>query len=134
MPDVAVLEAKALDRCRSYGHRIRHRRPGNQAVACSMCLNKVIKGEEDQAQLPVSVEETLATLSRQARAVYSAMEDGGPYSVPDLARKTGESAASVSARIRDLRRLDGLTITRTVESGTPVYRLRRGGADGPPAA
>jgi len=67
-------------------------------------------------------------LGKQARRVFDAMRDGGWHTLHDLARRTGDPEASISARLRDFRkpRWGQFVVERdrlTDESGTFVYRL-----------
>jgi hypothetical protein len=65
-------------------------------------------------------------LNRQARRVFDAMADGAWRSLREIADETGDPEASVSARLRDLRkqRFGGLRVERRREhGGTWVYRV-----------
>lgn len=70
-------------------------------------------------------------LSRQLIAVRSILADGEWHTLDDLAARTGEPEASISARIRDLRkaRFGGHTVERRyVERGLWEYRMVLDGA------
>ena len=67
-------------------------------------------------------------LNRQARLVYDAMCDGSWRSLKDIADKTGQPEASISARLRDLRkpRFGKLIVERKrhlIFPGVWLYRL-----------
>jgi biotin operon repressor len=63
-------------------------------------------------------------LSRQAQRVAQFMERGNWVTLSEIAQATGDPEASVSARLRDLRRL-GFTVEREyVERGLHRYRLK----------
>lgn len=65
-------------------------------------------------------------LSRQLVAVRSVLSDHGWHTLEEIAGKTGEPEASVSARIRDLRKpkFGGYTVEREyVERGLWRYRM-----------
>lgn len=65
-------------------------------------------------------------LNRQQRAVFAAMADGTWHTLDELARATGHPEASVSARLRDLRkpRHGGHTVEKThLGHGLWAYRL-----------
>lgn len=67
-----------------------------------------------------------ARLSGQLRKVFLAMKDGGWWTLRDLARMARASEASVSARLRDLRkpRFGGWEVERRrVCAGLYEYRL-----------
>jgi len=65
-------------------------------------------------------------LSRQAKLIYKLMVDGAWRSLSEISQITGEPEASVSARLRDLRkpRFGGFTVERRRRSkGTFEYKL-----------
>jgi len=65
-------------------------------------------------------------LSAQWRSVYDALADGDWHTLADLSHKAGAPEASVSARIRDLRKpkFGGHVIVRRyVRRGLHEYRL-----------
>jgi len=65
-------------------------------------------------------------LSAQWRSVYDALADGGWHTLADLSQKVGAPEASVSARLRDLRkpRFGGHKVERQhVKGGLHRYRL-----------
>lgn len=67
-----------------------------------------------------------ARLALQHNRVLAVMQDGQEHTLAELAKKTGDPEASVSARLRDLRkpRFGSHDIrTRYVERGLFVYRL-----------
>lgn len=69
-------------------------------------------------------------LSRQLVAVRAILSDYEWHTLGDLAERTGEPEASISARIRDLRkpRFGGHTVDRRhVANGLWEYRLLPGG-------
>lgn len=62
-------------------------------------------------------------LSKQARRVAEVMANGGWVTLSSLSRDTGDPEASVSARIRDIRKA-GFTVEREyVRRGLWQYRL-----------
>jgi len=68
-----------------------------------------------------------ARLTTQLQRVKALMADGRWYSLSSIARQVGGSEASVSARIRDCRKLKfgGHTVDRLrVKEGLWVYRLK----------
>ena len=69
----------------------------------------------------------LRRLNKQAQDVYLVMADGRPHTLREISEATGHPEASVSARLRDLRKptLGGFIIDRQriAESGTWTYRL-----------
>jgi hypothetical protein len=78
-------------------------------------------------------------LGEQARRVWDAMSNGAWWTLHELAAHTGDPEASVSARIRDLRKykFGGWTVARErIAGGRHRYRLeaadtvRRGGESG----
>ena len=65
-------------------------------------------------------------LNKQAQDVYSLMSDGHWRILADIAAHTGHPEASISARLRDLRkpRFGGHTVERRyIASGLYQYRL-----------
>lgn len=65
-------------------------------------------------------------LHKQHNRVLAAMQDGQEHTLAELAKKTGDPEASVSARLRDLRkpRFGSHVIERRyVERGLFTYRL-----------
>lgn len=65
-------------------------------------------------------------LSNTLRKVFDVMRDGEPHTIADIAHRVGSSEASVSARIRDLRkpRFGAWTVERKrVNGGLFTYRL-----------
>ena len=65
-------------------------------------------------------------LNRQLRVVYEVMRDGYWHSLKSLARETGEPEASISARLRDLRKpkFGGFTVVRENQgNGFYLYML-----------
>ena len=65
-------------------------------------------------------------LNRQARRVYDVMRDGTWRTLREIADETGDPEASVSARLRDLRkqRFGALNVERRREhGGTWIYRV-----------
>lgn len=65
-------------------------------------------------------------LGSQMEAVLNLMKDGDAWALKSLAAATGYPEASISARLRDLRkpRFGGHTITREyIERGLWLYRL-----------
>ena len=70
-------------------------------------------------------------LNAQLARVLEAMSDGKPWTLKELIAKCGGTEASVSARIRDLRKakFGGHRVRSTcVERGLWVYRIVRGEA------
>jgi hypothetical protein len=70
-------------------------------------------------------------LNRQQRAVFDLMRDGEWWTLPLLCAMTGERETSVSARVRDFRKLWGTEIVVSrrkpgtdPKSGIWEYRLR----------
>lgn len=71
-------------------------------------------------------ERDLLRLNRQARTVFVIMRDGNWRTLGQIADMTGEPEASVSARLRDLRkpRFGGFQVDREyVEKGLWQYRV-----------
>lgn len=69
-----------------------------------------------------------ARLSGQLSRVYDVMRDGGWHTLEELVRKCSGTTASVSARLRDLRkqRFGGHDVERQrVQAGLWRYRLNR---------
>lgn len=67
-----------------------------------------------------------ARLNRQMRDVWRVMHDGNAYTLDELAHRTGHPEASISARIRDLRKpkFGGHHVERThLGRGVWVYRV-----------
>lgn len=67
-------------------------------------------------------------LSRQARTVFNLMRDGKWRTLFAIASWTGEPEASVSARLRDLRKpkFGGYTVDREyIADGVWQYRVRK---------
>lgn len=65
-------------------------------------------------------------LAHQMMAVFDVMKDGVPRTLADLSERTGAPEASVSARLRDLRkaRFGGHTVNRIyVRRGLHQYQL-----------
>ncbi len=64
-------------------------------------------------------------LNKQARRVFNVMRDGMWHGLADIARRTGDPEASISARLRDFRkqRFGALTVERRRAEGTWLYRL-----------
>lgn len=62
-------------------------------------------------------------LSRQARRVFLIMRDGDWHALHELAIKTGDPEASISARLRDLRRAGYMVLRQYVERGLWRYRM-----------
>lgn len=65
-------------------------------------------------------------LNAQAQRVWNVMADGRWYSLREIAAKCGDPEASISARIRDLRKptLGGFRVDRTcVRKGLWRYKL-----------
>jgi hypothetical protein len=76
-------------------------------------------------------------LHAQLTRVYAILRDGTWHTLPELARKTGDPEASISARIRDLRKVKfgGRTIHRRyVDRGLHEYRMEADPADDETAA
>ncbi len=69
-------------------------------------------------------------LHRQLNLVFNLMKDGRARTLDAIARQTGEPEASVSARLRDLRkpRFGGHTVKRKhIAQGVHEYQLEVGG-------
>ena len=68
-------------------------------------------------------------LNKQQRRVYDVMKDGQWHSLVEIAQRTGDPEASISARLRDLRkaRFGSLTVRRDrrgrADAGMWVYRI-----------
>lgn len=64
-------------------------------------------------------------LNAQARRVFDVMRDGMWHRLADIAQRTGDPEASISARLRDFRkqRFGALTVERQRAAGTWLYRL-----------
>lgn len=70
-----------------------------------------------------------ARLNRQMRRVYDLVCDGNWYTLNEISYKTGDPEASISARLRDLRKakFGGWTVDRrrrVAEKGLHEYRLQ----------
>lgn len=68
----------------------------------------------------------LERLNKQARAVYDYMQHGEWRTLADISHNTGHPEASVSARLRDLKKpaLGGLNVERRyIANGLWQYRL-----------
>ena len=66
-------------------------------------------------------------LHKQHNRVLAAMQDGQEHTLAEIAAKTGDPEASVSARLRDLRKpkFGSYNIVRRyVERGLHVYQLK----------
>lgn len=55
--------------------------------------------------------------------VFAAMLDGTWYTLPELQRLAGGTEASVSARVRDFRKMDYDVESKRVDGGLWRYRL-----------
>lgn len=67
-----------------------------------------------------------ARLNRQLQKVYEIMRDGVEHTPEELERRTGENWASISARLRDLRKPKfgrHRVLRRRIERGVFGYRL-----------
>ena len=53
-----------------------------------------------------------ARLNRQALLVYQVVAKGGWWTLREIAEKTQQPEASISARLRDFRNMHGLTVNR----------------------
>ena len=70
-------------------------------------------------------------LNRQARLVYLAILDDSWHTLPELSRRTGEPEASISARLRDLRKPRfGRHIIERRYAGQGLWEYRYGGLAG----
>ncbi len=71
-----------------------------------------------------------APLNKQQQRVYLAVRDGDWFTLRELSSKTGDPEASVSARLRDLRKdkFGGHTVNRRRRHGgrTWEYKLEKG--------
>lgn len=68
----------------------------------------------------------LSRLNAQMRRVYGVMQDGEWLSLREISQKTGDPEASISARLRDLRkeRFGGFNVERRrLSHGLNQYRL-----------
>ena len=84
----------------------------------------VIKGDRDGETF--SSGRDLARLNDQARDVYEVMKDGEWRSLSAIAAHTGHPEASISARLRDLRKpkFGSFTVERRyIEKGLYHYRV-----------
>lgn len=64
--------------------------------------------------------------NQQQQRVWAATANQGWFSLEDIAKKTGDKLQSISARLRDFRKLDLGSHTverRAVERGQFVYRV-----------
>jgi len=71
-------------------------------------------------------ERDAARLRRQYDRVFAVMSDGQPHTLAEISKRTGDGEASVSARLRDMRRVKfGSNDIRTthVADGLHQYRL-----------
>ncbi len=89
----------------------------------------LLEGHRDGETYEPAVD--LAPLNAQAQRVYAVIKDGAWYTLAQIASLTGDPEASVSARLRDLRkdRFGGMNIQRSRPKGTRLweYRLAQGG-------
>jgi biotin operon repressor len=120
-PEAAERDARLLADCQARGHEPRKSFGGRQ-VACMPCTQHELLGSSawTSEALPVSLQAE-GTLTRR---IFDHLADGGEYSVEGLAGQLGANQQSVSALIRDLRKL-GYTIRRTRRDGVSVYRMER---------
>ena len=97
---------------------------------------EMIAGQDDMAGLhfdgaTYDHARDAARLGDQMQAVFAAMKDGQYRTLSDIARMTGAPEASVSARLRDLRkpRFGGHTVSRQyLRRGLFQYQLAVGEA------
>ena len=86
--------------------------------------------------------EDFPRLNRQLRAVYDLMRDGAWRSLRQISNRTGEPEASISARLRDLRKRkfggfkvlrenwgDGVFVYKVMEKSEPCYFADQSVAD-----
>lgn len=69
-------------------------------------------------------------LNRQAQDVFNFMSDGRWHTLADISNKTGHPEASVSARLRDLRKPkfgSFIVERRALSKGLWQYRMGQGG-------
>lgn len=80
----------------------------------------------DRAGITYDRKRDLSRLNAQAARVYAVMQSGEWKTLREISEETGDPEASVSARLRDLRRpeLGGFTVQREyVRRGLWRYRL-----------
>ena len=85
----------------------------------------VIEGDRDGETF--NSERDLSRLNQQARDVYAVVQDGQWHTLMGIAKITGHPEASVSARLRDLRkpRFGGFTVERRyIADGLYQYRVK----------
>jgi hypothetical protein len=95
--------------------------PGQQTIAPAV---KSLTGSRDGATF---AEEDRKRLNKQALRVYAVMRDEQYHSLQTIAERTGDPEASISARLRDLRKakFGGHSVMRRriPETGVWMYRL-----------
>ena len=95
--------------------------PGQQMIAPAV---ESLAGSRDGATF---AEEDRKRLNKQALRVYAVMRDEQFHSLHTISERTGDPEASISARLRDLRKakFGGHTVVRRriPETGVWVYRL-----------
>lgn len=103
----------------------------NFSVARNALTEEMVRGMDDMGGLhfdgaTFDQERDGARLGEQMQAVFASMKDGQYHTLSDIARMTGAPEASVSARLRDLRkpRFGGHTVNRQyVRRGLFQYQL-----------
>lgn len=72
------------------------------------------------------VEFDINRLNAQTKKVYNVIKNGKWITLPELAKKTGSPEASVSARLRDLRKpqFGALTVERRRNKAQGLYEYR----------
>ena len=95
-------------------------------LPCWECAREeVVEGDRDGKTYEPARDRV--RLGKQAGDVYDVVAKGGWYSLGAIARLTGHPEASISARLRDLRkpRFGGYDVQRrNIGGGTWQYRLR----------
>jgi hypothetical protein len=75
---------------------------------------------------PIETPRDTPRLAKQLQSVLSIMSDGLPRTLGDLERETGYPQASISARLRDLRRKEHgehIVERKHVKNGLWTYRI-----------
>jgi DNA-binding transcriptional ArsR family regulator len=127
---LSATEQQALKRCQEAGHTQGVR--FGQPVACAHCLRAVLLGERryDPASLPSGTH----TLVRET---FAAINDGGARTLGQITaavnaarQATGSTAVSeptISARLRDIRKLGYIIDAARQPDQTTLYALRLDG-------
>ena len=82
--------------------------------------------EGDRDGTTYDTEFDLDRLNKQAKRVYKVMRDGDWWALHEIAEHTGDPEASVSARLRDLRKpkFGGFTINRRRRNDAGLFEYQ----------